>query len=335
MKKFLSYTFVLCCFAAVSLCSSCKKDSNEATKPYMEGEVQFEFPEFVGELKDVTVTASGITKPADVTYKWVSSSMFSDTLVGTTVTVCTPDTLGDFAIIGYAFADGYYASYTTRTFTTVDPERSGSIEGLPAASGSFKDERDEKTYDVITVGSLQWFAQNLAWEGAGRSYHDSPIMDGLVGRFYTWNEATGGKSGSGIAGGPQGVCPKGWNIPTREDWEDLATAVTGAEQRFSEDFGDAGDLLSVKTTFNKNEMWQHSYENIHSNKVGWNAMPMGFCSEPQGFSKYGRYAFFWSSYCDSDKAYYRYIHYNSKTMPSSFTSKDGWYASVRCVRVKQ
>lgn len=332
MKKIASYIFILCCIMAVFLCCSCKKSGSEATKPYMEGEVEFEFPVFVGKLQNVTVTASGITKPEKVTYKWVSSSMFSDTIVAPTVTVCTPDTLGEFAIVSYAFADGYYASYTTKTFNTVDPARNGSIKGLPAAPDNFTDTRDGISYDVVFVGSLQWFAQNLGWNGAGRSFHDSPIMDALFGRLYTWNEATGGESGSGLAGGPRGACPEGWSIPTREDWEDLATAVNGSAQSFKGDFGEAGSLLSVGTTFNGNAMWNNSRENIHSNTKGWNAMPVGFFSESQEFTKYGNYAFFWSSYSDSDKAYYRYIYYDGKTMPSSFTSKDGWYASVRCVR---
>ena len=212
MKKIVSY-ITLCSFIAVSLLSSCKKSDSEITKPYMEGEVEFDFPAFIGRLQNVTVTASGITKPDEVTYKWISSSMFSDTLVATTITVCTPDTLGEFAIVGYAFAEGYYASYTTKTFNTVDPAKGGSLKGLPVAQDIFTDERDGKTYDVVSAGSLQWFAQNLGWNGAGRSFHDSPVMDVVVGRLYSWNEATGGETGSGLAGGPQGACPQGVERP--------------------------------------------------------------------------------------------------------------------------
>ena len=58
----------------------------------------------------------------------------------------------------------------------------------------------------------------------------------MFGRLYTWNDATGGESASGLGNGVQGVCPEGWSIPTAEDWVDLAMAVNGGENvEFKED----------------------------------------------------------------------------------------------------
>mgnify|MGYP003315592138 CR=1 FL=1 len=333
MRRFLSYTFILCGFIAVCLCSSCKKNDAEETKPYMEGEVKFDFPSFVKASSTVTSEASGITKPEEHVYKWSCNSMFNDTVVSPVIIGEVPDSLGTYAITAFAFADGYYASYTTKMFTTVNPERNGSLKGIASPAGVFRDSRDDMDYDTVRVGSLYWFAQNLAWSGAGVAYGDSPITHSSFGRMYTWNEATGGESGSGLGNGPQGACPEGWSVPTAEDWEDLAAAVTGSPQLFSGRWPDAGVLLSAEASFNGSLMWPYSYDNRHTNDIGWNAIPTGYYNtSSKEFLKYGKYAFFWSSFADGDKAYYRYVYYNETAMPSAFTSKEGWAAPVRCVK---
>ena len=55
----------------------------------------------------------------------------------------------------------------------------------------------------------------------------------VLGRLYTWKEATLGESKSGLGEGPQGICPDGWTVPTNEDWEALAKTLSGEEHPFS------------------------------------------------------------------------------------------------------
>lgn len=330
-----SYKIILFCLLAVFSCISCKKDEETETKPYMEGEIKFDFPTYVRSGSVITTEASGIEKPSEVTYKWIAGSMFTDTIALPRLTVTTPDSLGVFYISAYAFADGYYAASTSRNFTTVDPSRNGSLKGLAVPQDTFTDPRDNTEYDIVTIGSLQWFAQNLGWDRAGVAYENSPVMNSVFGRLYSWNEATGGNAGEGLGGGPRGICPEGWSIPTREDWEDLATAMGYKEAGFDDRWEMLGDLLSAKATFNRDDIWPYSYNNLHSNTAGWNAIPVGCYASGQNlYSKSGSYAFYWSSYVDGDRAYYRYIYRDEDAMPSSFTQKDGWYASVRCVRLK-
>ena len=51
------------------------------------------------------------------------------------------------------------------------------------------------------------------------------------------------------------------------------------------------------------------------------------------FDGLNSYAFWWSSTeKDSQNANYRYIFYNQPDFPMNFTSKDGFGASVRCVK---
>ena len=86
----------------------------------------------------------------------------------------------------------------------------GSLTGVPATEKSFTDPRDGKVYGTVELGNLEWFAQNLNWEGAGEGYGKTEAGAYVFGRLYTWNDATGGESASGLGNGVQGVCPEGW-----------------------------------------------------------------------------------------------------------------------------
>lgn len=330
-----SHKIILFSLLAALLFISCNKSEDTETKPYMEGEIKFDFPLFVRAQSVITTEASGIEKPSEVTYRWIAGSMFTDTITSPRLTTMTPDSLGTFYISVYAFGDGYYAASASRDFTTVDPSRDGSLKGLAEPQETFIDPRDNVEYDIVTIGSLQWFAQNLGWDRAGVAYENSQVMNRVFGRLYSWNEATGGNTCEGLGGGPKGVCPDGWSVPTREDWEDLASALGYAEPGFNGRWDMLGDILSARATFNREDIWPYSYNNLHSNTAGWNAIPVGCYASGQNlYSKAGGYAFFWSSYAEGERAYYRYIYRDEDAMPSSFTQKDGWYASVRCVRLK-
>lgn len=321
---------------ALPLLTACKKDEEETeTKPSLVGSVTFDMPEYLPKNEVITMTAGGIAYPSDIRYSWYSSAIAKDTLALRTVTVRTPDSLGVFSISACGQCEGYYAATTTRSFTTVDPARNGSLKGLAAPQKTFTDPRDGMTYDYVTVGSLDWFAQNLAWDGAGVAFRQSPVMDGLFGRFYHWEDATGGVTASGLGAGPQGVCPKGWSIPTNEDWADLASAVNGGALAFDDKWDGIGEKLSAQGVFNGEKLWPYSPDNLHTNTFGWNALPVGSTSMDHSKSNdFCKYGFWWSATeKGSDQAYFRYIYCDMNSFPMSSSSKTDFGASVRCVRI--
>lgn len=326
------------CFLAVlvlPLLVSCSEEEEETeTKPSMVGSVTFDLPEYVLKNEVVTMTASGIAYPENVNYKWFSLRLTPDSLAFTTITFRMPDSLGTFSMTATAQYEGYYSAAGTRRFTTVDTARGASLSGLAAPSNVFTDPRDGMTYDYVTVGGLDWFAQNLAWDGAGVAYKNSPVTHKLFGRMYHWDEATGGTSASGLAAGPQGVCPEGWTIPTNEDWEDLATAVSGSPASFDGKWEGLGEKLSAQAFFNGEKMWAYSPDNSHTNDFGWNALPLG--NTTVGHTRYNdvnQYGYWWSATAKDDgKAYFRYIFCDSGSFPMSSTSRTDFGASVRCVR---
>ena len=335
MKKLSKYIALLL-LPALVVAAGCSKDKEDETKPYMYGSVTFDLPAYALRGQLLTLTASGIQHPSEVEYRWYAPSMAADSIRGTSVTLMVPDSIGSFTVTATALADGFYASSKMLQVSTIDTARNTTLSGLKYRPASFfTDNRDGRTYATVRIGNLEWFAENLGYDGAGSPYMKARAMQYLFGRFYTWDEATGGEEGSGLGGGPQGVCPEGWTIPTREDWEDFATAISGAPSAFSADWDGVGEKASADASFYGNRMWEYSPDNAHSNTFGWNGIPAGGSTMQHGvFRNSGKYGFWWSSSLKTDdQAWFRYIYFDRSTFPAGATNRNDFGANVRCVRV--
>ena len=331
--NFLRKSFVILSVAvAAAFAFSCSEATEEDDTLYMEGYITFECPSYIGVGEYLTVTASGVEYPDDPSYKWYVAMVATDTLRAKTITVQFPDSLGEFTLTAFAEHAGFYNSSAEATITTVDVEK--SFTGFADSGKYFFDNRDGQTYSYVTLGQLDWFAQNLAYTGAGAAYEGSTILHPFMGRYYTWTEATGGVSGEGLGGGPQGVCPEGWTVPTAADWEDLALAVSGEEHAFLDKWEDLAAPTSAEVYFNGTKMWAYNPDNDHNNASGWNAIPSGYCQGENEFSTLDEYGFWWSAVQKSDgQAYYRYQYVDMSSFPVSSANKEGLAASVRCVRI--
>ena len=325
-------TAILPVVLAAALAFACSEATEDSETLYMEGELEFECPRYIGVGELLTTTVSGITYPEDPLYKWYVSLVATDTLRTTTITVNFPDSIGDFVLNAYAEHSGFYRSSSTFTVTTIDPEE--SFTGLADSGKYFFDWRDGQQYPYVTLGSLDWFARNLSYTGAGVSYENSAILNSLVGRYYTWEETTGGVSAEGLGAGPQGVCPEGWSVPTAQDWEDLALAVSGSKLPFLDEWEGLAAPTSAEAYINDEKMWAYNPDNDHNNSTGWNAVPSGYCQAADDFASLDSYGLWWSSTQKSDlQAYYRYQYVDMSNFPVSTANKDGIAASVRCVRI--
>ena len=331
-KRFLMVCVALSAALSLSL-SSCKKD--ETTSATMSGSIKYDFPTYVLVGRTYYATLSGIIIPDTCRYMWYIPLKSTDTIKNVSMQFTIPDTLVSSSVIGVAKAGGYYNSTKTVTFTTIDPSR--SITGVNYDhNGKFRDPRDNKTYYTVTLGSLDWMASNLAYEGAGHCYDDQEALQTIIGRLYSWNEATGGKVGSGLAGGPRGICPAGWTIPTKEDWEDLGKALNGGTAvSFTNSWAGLGGLVTADAYFNGERFWPYSPDNLHENTSHWNALPAGnFTYAGDTYAGIKDYGFWWAAAKrDNGKAYYRYIYYDAGIFPANSADPDDFGASVRCVKL--
>lgn len=84
------------------------------------------------------------------------------------------------------------------------------LEGIKTPTlNTFTDPRDNQTYKTITIGTQTWFAQNLNFKTPDSwCYLELDEFCEKAGRLYTWEAA-------------KTVCPKGWHLPTFEEWNTL------------------------------------------------------------------------------------------------------------------
>lgn len=114
--------------------------------------------------------------------------------------------------------------------------------GYPAnynsTTGALTDERDGQVYKTAKIGNQIWMAENLRISKANYNSEcapteDSPNEDTIIqkhGLYYTWINAMqlceyrykfAQIADSAYHGFRQGLCPKGWHIPTINEWQTL------------------------------------------------------------------------------------------------------------------
>lgn len=109
--------------------------------------------------------------------------------------------------------------------------------------GDFKDERDGKTYKWVRVGDQIWMAQNLAYKAdRGCSpFRWKKKMAEKEGYLYDWETA-------------QKVPPKGWHLPSIDEYKQLINYVGGTNPKNTFIFLVEKDI--VKLNFKNNgEYW--------------------------------------------------------------------------------
>lgn len=180
-----------------------------------------------------------------------------------------------------------------------------------ACSESFTDPRDGRSYDVVKIGGLTWFAENLNFmtEGSVCPEGDSRNCD-KYGRLYTWDDA-------------RAACPEGWSLPDSADFASLITEAGGAD--FASGMAVAGEKLkSTGGWFKKGN---------GTDALGFNALPAGYRGEK--YDGIGGYAYFWSATATPDNlAYYLFLDFSSKAASMNAFPK-GDFRSVRCIKAAQ
>ena len=204
-----------------------------------------------------------------------------------------------------------------------------------ASSNSLTDLRDGQVYRTTTIDIPAksyfevWMAENLnfetenSWCGGGSGTTEGDCS--IYGRLYKWAAAVAkpedecgyGHECSLGTGDIRGVCPKGWHLPSYDEWNELITAVGGSSV--------AGKVLKSETG------WQ-SYSGIeNSDTYLFSALPAGYRGNDGYYYSEGAYANFWSSTeISSGDAYYMILYYGND-YARLYSGDKGYGYSVRCL----
>lgn len=234
------------------------------------------------------------------------------------------------SVFALLFPDGIEGFDTTRH----DPDSVGvwhfydskeSHVNPDFAYGSMTDPRDGNVYKTTTIGGQVWMAENLNYfdiEGAASSikndwcYWDKPENCESAGRLYTWNVA-------------QRICPEGWRLPTKADWESLLQEV-GADSLNEILWKGSSKLKSMSG-------WEN--EGSGTDDFGFTALPAGMkftTSTQDGFTYHGCSSLMWAA-TEADGgaadslAYHMYLDCsNDNAIVNTVRKING--LSVRCVK---
>ena len=201
----------------------------------------------------------------------------------------------------------------------------GTHDNPDFAYGEMTDTRDGMVYKTTTIGGQVWMAENLNYfdiEGAASSikndwcYWDKPENCESAGRLYTWNVA-------------QRVCPEGWRLPTKADWESLLQEV-GADSLNEILWKGSSKLKSMSG-------WENGGSG--TDDFGFTALPAGmkFTTGTQdGFTYHGCSSLMWAA-TEADGgaadslAYHMYLDCsNDNALVKTVRKING--LSVRCVK---
>jgi len=229
-----------------------------------------------------------------------------------------------------------------------------------------------QTYKTVVIGTQTWMAANLNYnpnKGQSRCYAEhkqQPEPPWLTpeaakancdkyGRLYDWATAMdidaryNNTKWNGSDSKHKGVCPTGWHIPSKEEWETLRKLIE-ADIFFNwedVDFDwDVGTKLKAITGWKETSTADKGVDSY-----GFGAIGSGYCvscDDDELTSAAGFYsgekeeAHWWSAteYADlaaapqphGTKAYKSKVTYNKKVMTQEIEKKAEYLYSVRCIQ---
>ena len=217
-----------------------------------------------------------------------SSSSFESPLSQTEILSSSEIAAGSSSSQGLAPSSGNTPNISTSlsaegtSSSASSTEKSSNSSGYPPnynpETGILTDERDGEVYRTAKIGDQIWMAQNLRYimtePPSGCDNPDKPdypdsIMQ-IFGQKYSWTRtmnidckysfrSTFNETDSLFHLPHQGICPKGWHIPTSDEWQTLfnnasVAQLTHPEWRHykiksTDDYGMSLGLLYEEETF--------------------------------------------------------------------------------------
>ena len=175
--------------------------------------------------------------------------------------------------------------------------------------GIFTDPRDGHIYSWVVAGKYAWMTGNLHFKTASGSwiYNNDSTKEAIYGRLYDWTTALK-------------ACPKGWRLPTDDDWQALITSLGGEDL--------AGEKLARTDSIPK-----FLLASTPGEKDNFTSLLGGVRHNDGTFTGLGLWGGCWSATHTNDVYNNFLFTRNGKSVGKSSNDK-GTAFSVKCVRKK-
>jgi uncharacterized protein (TIGR02145 family) len=196
---------------------------------------------------------------------------------------------------------------------------------------SYTDSRDSSVYNTVTIGSQTWMAENLHYKTPNGSwcYDNDTNNCKRYGRLYTYEMAAE-------------VCPSGWHLPTKSEWDTLinymgGTEVAGTKLKSNSFWFSKHDSISgyahVTSCTHKDPVNKH--DSILINSSNFSGMPGGGHYAGNIFDYKGEFAIWWSAtgYNEYNSYYFSLFDTSTEAGVVSYALNSTGF-SVRCVKNK-
>ena len=219
----------------------------------------------------------------------------------------------------------------------------------PSQCGTVTD-YEGNIYHTVRIGNQCWMRENLrtshyadgtalATSSNGStetpyyfySYSGNNIELERYGLLYNWAAVMNGAASSNAnPSGVQGICPNGWHVPSKAEWEELLNYMTSIPTyRCGTGSGSIAKALASR------EGWNNSWSSNCTPGTNQNANNASrFAATPAGYRYYGNYFYSGSSsalwWCSTD-SYRVEIYYGSEGVGITSEAKEHGF-SVRCVK---
>jgi uncharacterized protein (TIGR02145 family) len=181
--------------------------------------------------------------------------------------------------------------------------------------GSLFDARDGQTYRTVVIGNQSWMAENL------NIYRES-YFNWKFGSHYSWERIMDGyKSSSATPSGVRGICPIGWHIPSRAEWDTLIAIGDSTTE--------SGSGITYKSTIG----WTASNGINGVDVMGFRLLPAGIRESSESYNNVDMDGNWWTATEDPNQKFSAY-----SPMLKSFRKvvwvlsfEKTWGMSLRCL----
>ncbi len=211
---------------------------------------------------------------------------------------------------------------------------------------------DGNSYNAVQIGNQVWMAEDLRTRryadgrvinrGSTQSmtdpytkYWSVTLNDSIFDvHAYNWPAVMDGASSSNrIPSGVQGICPDGWHVPSRAEWESLRNYVRRQSQcvcnynGYNDNSNNIGKALSATLGWKSSNVSCAVGNNSSSNNLtGFSALPFYIPGKKTRFWTATEESAYWDYW-----AHYYSLEYDRTALLWCYEARSDFYF-VRCVR---